>query len=135
MRPLNFINRPLLFVLLFIYVGIVNSGFGEPSVPPSSPSSVTVPSSTSTGEYTVSWTNSVGATFYKWREEVNGVWGTTWTRADNTSVLISNRPDGNYRYQVKSCNIQSGCSFSSTTSNTVNVSMVLIMCFFMLIKV
>ncbi|MRX27296.1 RHS repeat-associated core domain-containing protein [Kangiella sp. HZ709] len=121
-------SMTLLLVSLTQFTHAFPGGGGIPSQPQPWPiSSVTVPSSSSTGNYTVSWTTSNHAANYQWREEVNGVWSPSWNTVIGTSVSISGRSTGTYRYQVKGCHALASpqCS-DATTSGSIAVSVVLI---------
>ncbi len=99
-------------------------GGGVPSFPQPWPiSSVTVPASSSSGNYTVSWTSSNHAAHYEWREEVNGSWSSSWNTTSARNVTISGKPSGTYRYQVKGChNLATPKCSNVTTSGTIVVS-------------
>ncbi len=118
--------------LVFLLVSIpslareIDFGESEPTPPP--PNSVSVPSTSSTGSYTLSWQSVSGATYYQWREEFNGSWSSTWTtQGSGTSVALSGKPSGTYRYQVRSCNFLASPTCSSPrTSSTLVVTLVVI---------
>ncbi|NVK21490.1 MAG: VCBS repeat-containing protein, partial [Kangiellaceae bacterium] len=111
------------YVLLIITLLFTTSSFSfVEGLPLSPPSSVTVPSTSNTGNYTVNWSSVSGATFYKWSEEVNGVWDTTWVRADSNSVSLTDRANGTYRYKVRACSSAASCGVGSIASNTITVN-------------
>lgn len=73
------------------------------------PSSISVPASSITGSFTISWAQVSTATSYRLQESVNnGAWSTI---ASPTAANYSRtgRPNGSYKYQVRACNA-SGCS-------------------------
>ncbi|MEC4740621.1 FG-GAP-like repeat-containing protein, partial [Shewanella sp. E94] len=74
-----------------------------------SPSSISVPSTSTSGSFTISWAQVSTATSYALQESVNG--GTWSTLASSTAINYSRtgRPTGSYKYQVRACNT-SGCS-------------------------
>lgn len=91
------------------------SGGASPPVPTGSPT-LTVPATSTTGSYTVSWTAVTGANRYILQEGgvavINGA-ATSWT--------ASGKANGTYTYQVKACNA-TGCGpLSAASSVTVNV--------------
>ncbi|MCC4596063.1 RHS repeat protein [Xanthomonas campestris pv. phormiicola] len=87
-------------------------------LPPSTPS-LSVPSSSNTGSYSVSWSAVATATSYQLEESSNG--GSSWSQVYNgggTSAGISGKGDGSYVYRVRACN-GSGCSGTSGTGTVV----------------
>ena len=86
-----------------------------------SPSSINVPSSSTTGSFTISWGQVTTATSYTLQESVNnGAWSTV---ASPTAANYSRtgRANGSYKYQVRACNA-SGCS-AWRASSTITVLM------------
>jgi hypothetical protein len=86
--------------------------------PPPTPT-LTVPSTSSTGSYTASWTTSTGATHYDLSEQVGSG---SWTSIQNTSATsrnISGKTTGSYSYRVRACTGSSAdmtnCSSDSLT--------------------
>lgn len=71
---------------------------------------LTVPGTSSTGNYTVSWTTVAGANGYALQESVgaSGPWADVYTGA-GSSLAISGKTNGVYRYQVRAC-LNQGCS-------------------------
>lgn len=83
------------------------------TLPPASAPTLTVPSSSNNGSYTVSWTSVSTATSYELQERTNGgSWGTI-QNTSSTSRAISGKGNGAYDYQVRACNV-GGCSGYST---------------------
>jgi YD repeat-containing protein len=76
---------------------------------------LSVPSSSTSGSYTVGW-NAVGAaTSYTLQEQVNGgSWSTVYTGAA-TSKAFAGKGNGRYTYRVEGCN-GGGCGGWSTTA-------------------
>lgn len=86
------------------------------TIPPSSAPSLSAPSNSTTGSYTVSWTGVSGATSYTLQEQTNGGgWVTTQT-SGATSKAISGKGSGSYGYRVQACNA-GGCGPWSSTGN------------------
>ncbi len=86
---------------------------------PLPPASITAPLMNTTGNYSVSWSASTGATRYELWESVN--WG-AFTRVHNaaaTSKSFSSKPNGEYQYKARACSA-GGCSGDSAT-RTVQV--------------
>lgn len=78
-------------------------------VPPAAPASITGPSQSTTGNYSISWSSSTGATRYElWESVNNGSYSKVYDGA-NTSKSFSNKPNGEYQYKAKACN-SAGCS-------------------------
>ena len=83
-------------------------------VPPAAPASVTGPAMNTTGNYSISWASSTGATRYELWESINfGSFAKAYD-GPNTSKSFSNKPNGEYRYKAKACNV-AGCSGFSPT--------------------
>lgn len=87
--------------------------------PPGSAPTISVPASSTTGSYTVSWSGVSTATSYNLQEQVNGGSWTTVQSGASTSWSTSGRGDATYGYQVQACN-SSGCGpWSSVASTSV----------------
>lgn len=81
---------------------------------PAAPASITGPSMNTTGNYTISWSSSTGATRYELWESV---FGSSFSKVHDgtaTSKSFSNKPNGEYEYKAKACNAV-GCSGFSPT--------------------
>lgn len=111
----------------YIYLGdtlvarvVANNASSPPPNVPSDPASITVtPASNDTGNFSVSWSASSGATSYVlWQKVNNGSADSVYSGA-NTSTSITGLASGHYVYQVQACN-DSGCS-GLTTSSAVTV--------------
>jgi YD repeat-containing protein len=89
--------------------GYTTSGAVVVTIPPSTASSVSVPSTSSTGSYTVSWGGVAGATSYTLQEQVNGgAWSAAYS-GSATSKGFSGKTNGaHYGYRVEGCNA-GGC--------------------------
>ncbi|MDR6840427.1 hypothetical protein [Pseudoxanthomonas sacheonensis] len=81
--------------------------------PPTTPA-LSVPSSSNTGNYTVSWTAPGTTTSYQIEQSANGgAWAAFYTGAA-TSAAATGRATGSYAYRGRACNA-SGCSGNSAT--------------------
>jgi YD repeat-containing protein len=88
-----------------------------PAAPSYAPS-LSAPSGSSNGSYTVSWGTVQGATSYTLQQKVNsGSWSTAYTGSAK-SKSYSGKADGSYSYRVKACN-GTGCSSWSSTKTVV----------------
>jgi YD repeat-containing protein len=96
--------------------GYATSGAVAVTIPPASAPSLSVPASSSDGNYTVSWTGVGGATSYTLQEQVNGGGWSTVQANGNTSWGTSGRGSGTYGYQAQACNA-GGCGPWSGASN------------------
>lgn len=76
--------------------------------------------------FNVSWSPVAGATSYQLEESVNSGAFTPVATLSATSKRFTNKPEGNYRYQVKAC-VGNVCSRYSTSKNIV-VSLVVGQC-------
>ncbi|MGN6234893.1 MAG: hypothetical protein ACTHNF_02240, partial [Dyella sp.] len=84
-------------------------------VPPAPPA-VTAPTTSGTGNYTVTWPSG-GATSFTLQEQTNGgAWGSIYTGAA-TSQAISGKGNGTYGYRAQACNT-AGCSDWGAVSTT-----------------
>lgn len=99
--------------------GFTASGNVAITLPPASAPSLSGPSSSTTGTYTLTWTTVAGATRYQLNQSVNGGAASAVYNATGTSWSSSVAGNGTYVYQVYACNA-AGCSPSSATV-TVNV--------------
>jgi len=91
-----------------------------PSAPTSAPS-LTVPASSTTGSYSVTWTSVANTSSYTLQERLNGG---SWTTVQSAAVLSWNpvgRANGSYGYQVQACNAV-GCGPWSAVG-TITVSL------------
>lgn len=89
---------------------------------PTSAPTLTVPSSSATGSYSVSWTTVAAATSYTLEESSNG--GSSWSTvqsAASSSASISGKGDGSYVYRVKGCNLAGCGGYSGTQTVTVAI--------------
>lgn len=76
---------------------------GATVFPPTGSTSVTLPSTNTTGSYTVSWTAVTGAATYKLEELAGGNWGTV-QNTGASSWTTSGKANGTYSYRVTACN-------------------------------
>ncbi len=94
------------------------SGGGSPTAPTTAPT-ISVPSSSTSGAYTVSWSSITGATYYVLQEKV----GSTWSQVQSSSALSwspTGKATNTYSYQAKACNA-TGCGPWSSAA-TINVA-------------
>jgi YD repeat-containing protein len=95
------------------------------TVPPSAPPSITVPTSSSNGTFTISWGAATGTTTaYELYEATNSSF-TGATRVYNstgTSTSLTGRANGTYYYRVRACNGAS-CSGYATGANPLVVAL------------
>ncbi|WEN15572.1 hypothetical protein PY254_02535 [Rhodanobacter sp. AS-Z3] len=94
----------------------VSSAVGV-TIPPGSPPSISVPASSSTGSFSVSWGSVSGATSYTLQESVNGGGWSTVQASGAISWGTSGRGNGSYGYRVQACN-SGGCGAWSATGTT-----------------
>jgi hypothetical protein len=100
-------------------------GSGQYTVPanpvaPDAPASVSVPSSSTTGAVTVSWSPTLNTLSYVLQQSADG--GGTWAQVysgNSKSFAITGLGDGSYTYRVEACN-DTGCS-AFTSSSTLTV--------------
>lgn len=80
------------------------------AVPPGAPASITVPGTSSTGSFTISWTAGSGTnTGYELYESTSPSFATqslVYSGA-STSTALSGRANGTYYYRVRGCNVGS----------------------------
>lgn len=92
---------------------------------PGQPASVTIPSSTVTGNYAISWGSASGTVSrYEYLEYRNGGQVGNWTsNGMNLSKSFSSQTDGNYFYKVRACNTIAGCGSDrqSATFTVLNI--------------
>jgi hypothetical protein len=89
------------------------------TIPPGSAPSLSAPSSSTTGSYTVSWTGVSGATSYTLQGQVNGGGWSTIQASNATSKVISGKGNGTYGYRVQACNVGGCGGWSAAKSTTV----------------
>ncbi|MBD8900351.1 fibronectin type III domain-containing protein, partial [Rhodanobacter sp. DHG33] len=90
------------------------------TLPPASAPTLTVPASSTTGSYTVSWGSVATATSYTLQMSSNG--GSSWSTATSgsaTSWGASGQGNGSYVYRVEACNVGGCGAWSSTGTTTV----------------
>lgn len=102
------------------------AGCGGQTNPPTTPSSISAPSTSSSGSYTISWGASSGFTglgkkYYLYESVSGGVYSQianiTYT---STSYAVSGKGDGSFQYAVEACNLDE-CSGWQTAGNTTTV--------------
>ncbi|MHC4600282.1 MAG: hypothetical protein ACYS47_14875, partial [Planctomycetota bacterium] len=93
-----------------ILAAVILLGLSAPAAfgqsPPLPPASITVPATSATGSYTVSWNSSAGATGYELQEDVNSSFTTAVTvySGASTSRFISGKSSGTFYYRVRASN-------------------------------
>lgn len=95
------------------------------TLPPSVPSSISVPSGSTTGSYAISWGSSSGnVTAYELYEANNSSFtGAVLAYSGTaTSRAISGKGNGTYYYRVRACNTTAACSGYRTGANPINVT-------------
>jgi YD repeat-containing protein len=91
---------------------------------PGVPASITVPASSSTGNYTISWGAASGTvTAYELFQATNSSFSgeTTVYTGTALSVALSGRANGTYYYRVRAC-LDTSCSGYRTGANGVTVA-------------
>jgi hypothetical protein len=75
-------------------------------VPPAAPATVTVPATSATGSYTVTWVASTGATGYDLEEDVSASFGapTTVYTGANLTYNVTGKTNGTFYYRVRATN-------------------------------
>src|SRR5690606_4405246 len=93
--------------------GVVTTEVGPPTAAPT----LTAPTSSTTGNYTVSWTSVPRADNYKLEQSFNnGAWSSQTLAG--TSRVYANQPFGSYRYRV--CGLRVSCGpYSAIKTVTV----------------
>ncbi|MHC5037488.1 MAG: fibronectin type III domain-containing protein, partial [Planctomycetota bacterium] len=93
------------------------------TIPPA-PASITVPPTSSTGNYTVSWTASAGAPLYELEESTDAGFVTAVSLhfGSNTTFQVTGRVNGTYYYRVRAMN-SVGMSAWTDGSNPCTVTM------------
>lgn len=90
----------------------------ERTTTPISAPSLSAPTSSATGSYTVSWTSVADTTSYRLEEKVNsGAWSDVQNTAA-TSRAVSGKNNATYGYRVQACNA-AGCGPYSAIVNVV----------------
>jgi hypothetical protein len=78
------------------------------TIPPSSAPGLTVPASSNSGSYSVSWSAVTGAATYTLQQRLNGGAWSTVQASSATSESFIGKGNGSYGYQVQACNA-GGC--------------------------
>lgn len=82
------------------------SGGASPLSPSGQPA-ISVPGTSSSGAYVVSWNSITGASYYILQEQTGSSWA-TFPNNSGLSTQISGKTNGTYGYHVKACNA-TGC--------------------------
>jgi len=88
---------------------------------PPVPASITVPASSTTGSFTVSWSSSTGATSYDLEEDTTSAFSSptqVYTGA-STSFGVTNKPAGTYWYRVRASNTAGTSAWRTSTNGCV----------------
>ena len=88
-------------------------GSAPPPGPPPAPASITYPSGSNTGKYTVSWTASSGASSYQLERsnDSGGSWILVYSGA--ATSYAEEVGDGSYRYRVKATNSEGSSNWTT----------------------
>lgn len=93
----------------------------ERATTPASVPTLSAPSSSVNGSYSVSWSSVTDTTGYRLEENFDGGAWTEIQNAATTSKVISGKTNGTYGYRVRACNA-AGCGlFSATATVTVTL--------------
>lgn len=86
---------------------------------PATPSSLSHPATSSTGQYSVTWTASSGATSYQLERSANA--GSTWAQVYNgaSTSYSESVGAGSFRYRVRATNAGGSSAWRTSTSDTV----------------
>lgn len=93
------------------------SGGASPPIPSAAPT-LSVPATSTSGSYTVSWTSVSGATRYFLQASVNGGSWSTVNHSSATSLTTNAFNSGTYRYRVQACN-STGCGPLSNAASVI----------------
>jgi hypothetical protein len=96
------------------------------TLPPSAPASISVPSGSITGGYTISWGTSTGnVTAYELQEATNSSFtGATLAYSGTLTIkAISGKGNGSYYYRVRACNTAAACSGYTTGASPTLVTL------------
>jgi hypothetical protein len=89
--------------------------------PPDAPATVSLPSASSDGSYTLSWSAVNGSSSYQVSEKIKQAsWGEFASVGNTTQRNFSGQFNGQFQYRVRACNV-GGCGLE-TTSATITVS-------------
>jgi predicted phage tail protein len=91
------------------------------TLPPAGVPTMTVPATSTTGSYTVSWSAVSGATSYLLEEQTNGGGWVQIYNAAGGSLTISGKGNGSYNYRVKGCNLAGCAGWSAGAGITVSL--------------
>lgn len=88
---------------------------GSTPPPPNSAPTLTIPSSSTTGSYIVSWVAVSGANSYTLQEQIDGGGWTAMQTSGASSWSVNGRSNGSYGYRAQACNL-AGCGPWSATA-------------------
>lgn len=96
-------------------------------LPPSAPASISVPSTSSTGSYTITWgaAPSGTVTAYQLFEATNSSFSGETLILDGLGTVkgVSGKGNGTYYYRVRACNTSASCSGYAPGPNVVTVTL------------
>ena len=92
-----------------------------PLPPPSAPGSISYPSDSNSGRYTVSWSISAGAVSYQLERSSNG--GGNWSQivSDSNNSYQESIGNGSYRYRVKATGAGGSSGWTTGTADCIVV--------------
>jgi len=103
------------------FSGVKSINVSVSSAPSAAPR-ISSPNSSSTGNFSVTWTTSPGAVSYTLqRKQGSSAWSQAYS-GSNTSQNLFNLRSGVYTFRVKSCNSFGCSSWSTPSSTTVTIS-------------
>jgi hypothetical protein len=92
------------------------------TAPVSTAPSLSVPSTSSTGSYTVSWGSVSGATSYTLQEQVNsGGWSTVYAGTGRPKTFSGKSNGAHYGYHVRACDALGCGPFSAVKTVTIGI--------------
>lgn len=98
------------------------SAYVAVTIPPASAPSLTVPSTSSTGGYTVSWTAVSGASTYALQEKKNsGSWSTPYSGSSRSKAFSGKTNGANYSYRVRAHNAGGDGPWSATKTVAIAI--------------
>lgn len=91
------------------------------TLPPGGAPSISIPTTSTTGSYTLAWSAVSGATSYLVEEQANGG---SWVQIYNAaggSLTVNGKGNGSYNYRVKACNTAGCAGWSAGAGITVSL--------------
>jgi predicted phage tail protein len=123
-KKINFIVQLLLVISLTFHLQVKSERFGDDFRPPSTPGSISIPSSSTNGTLSITWARVYGnVNGYILMESKNsGSWVTIksgWS--SSTSYTRSGLGNGSYKYKVRAFNDMGASSWRTSSSATVSL--------------